>query len=234
VNVLPFEGRTHREVERLLPWYASATLEPDEHHLVHAHLSECAQCRAELAALRAQFDAIDDDTSTHDAHATDHDWHRLRNRLHAQRQAAARSPWQRARSGWRTAAPWMRVAVAAQLAVVAVLGAFLMGETLLGGPLLRDPAPQTEYRTLSATPAAPVSNDDTLLVVFDPRLTDAQLRELLGANHARIVDGPNTAGAFLVAAPKGQADLVRNALRASPGVAMAERLAPPSSQAETR
>jgi len=67
-----------------------------------------------------------------------------------------------------------------------------------------------------------------LLVVFDPRLTDAQLRELLGANHARIVDGPNTAGAFLVAAPKGQADLVRNALRASPGVAMAERLAPPA------
>jgi hypothetical protein len=29
-----------------------------------------------------------------------------------------------------------------------------------------------------------------------------------------------------VAAPPGQADLVRNPLRASPGVAMAERLAP--------
>jgi len=227
-HVLPFEGRTHREVERLLPWYANATLDPAEHELVHAHLSECAQCRADLAVLRAQLDVIDDATSTHDARATDDDWHRLRNRLHAQRQAATRSPWQRARSGWRTAAPWMRVAVAAQLAVVAVLGAFLLGE-----PLLRESAPQPEYRTLSASTAAPISNDDTLLVVFDPRLTDAQLRELLGANHARIVDGPNTAGAFLVAAPKGQADLVRNALRASPGVAMAERLAPPA-QAEPR
>jgi hypothetical protein len=228
VNVLPFEGRTHREVERLLPWYANATLEPVEHALVHAHLSECAQCRADLAVLRAQLDAIDEDAPAHDARATDDDWHRLRNRLHAQRQAATRSPWQRARSGWRTAAPWMRVAVAAQLAVVAVLGAFVASESLL------EPAPQPEYRTLSAAPAAAVSNDDTLLVVFDPRLTDAQLRELLGANHARIVDGPNTAGAFLVAAPEGQADLVRNALRASPGVAMAERLAPPPGKAESR
>lgn len=227
MNVLPFEGRTHREAERLLPWYANGTLEATEHKLVHAHLSECPACRADLAALRAQFDALDDDRSTHPS--TDHDWHRLHHRLHAQRQAAASSPLQRARTGWRTAAPWMRVAVAAQFAVVAVLGAFLLGE-----PLLRDAAPpQPEYRTLSASPAAPVSNDDTLLVVFDPRLTDAQLRELLGANHARIVDGPNTAGAFLVAAPKGQADLVRNALRASPGVAMAERLAPPA-QAESR
>jgi len=227
VNVLPFEGRTHRETERLLPWYANGTLDAGEHELVHAHLSECAACRADLALLRAQFDVIDEEDDASRA-STDDDWHRLRNRLHAHRQAAARSPVQRARSGWRNAAPWMRVAVAAQLAVVAVLGAFLVGV-----PLQRETAPQPEYRTLSATPAAPVSNDDTLLVVFDPRLTDAQLRELLGANHARIVDGPNTAGAFLVAAPQGQAELVRNALRASPGVAMAERLAPPA-KPETR
>ena len=220
-HVLPFEGRSHRDVERLLPWYANATLDASERDLVHAHLSECAQCRSELATLHAQMDALDDDPS-HDA-ATDHDWHRLRGRLHVQRPAAARSPWMRARCGWRTAAPWMRVALAAQLAVVAVLGAFLLRDAT-------PTQPEAAYRTLSASNAVPVSNDDTLLVVFDPRLTDAQLRELLGANHARIVDGPNTAGAFLVAAPTGQAELVRNALRASPGVAMAERLAPPGQE----
>ena len=51
-HVLPFEGRSHRDVERLLPWYANATLAPAERDLVYAHLSECAQCRTELAVLR--------------------------------------------------------------------------------------------------------------------------------------------------------------------------------------
>lgn len=220
-HVLPFEGRSHRDVERLLPWYANATLEPAERDLVHAHLSECAQCRSELAALLAQMDALEDDVQREST--LDHDWHRLRGRLHAQRQAAARSPWMRARSGWRNAAPWMRAALAAQLAIVAVLAAFLMRDAT---PV----QPEAAYRTLSASNAVPVSNDDTLLVVFDPRLTDAQLRELLGANHARIIDGPNTAGAFLVAVPAGQAELVRNSLRASTGVAMVERLAPPAQE----
>jgi hypothetical protein len=144
--------------------------------------------------------------------------------MHQRLHAARRSPivrfesLRRVRTGWNNAAPWIRVALAAQCAVVAVLAAFA----------LRTPAapePQA-FHTLSAAPS-PVSSQDTLLVVFDPRLTDAQLRELLGANHARIVDGPNATGAFLVATPPGQAEPVRNALRASPGVAMAERLAPP-------
>ena len=52
-HVLPFEGHAHRDVERLLPWYANATLDPDEDARVRAHLIECAACRAELATLRA-------------------------------------------------------------------------------------------------------------------------------------------------------------------------------------
>jgi hypothetical protein len=117
----------------------------------------------------------------------------------------------------------MRVALAAQCAVVAVLVVFLVRTERAP----RDDAPGQDqaFQTLSATPA-PRATADTMLVVFDPRLTDAQLRELLGANHARIVDGPNAAGAFLVAAPSGHAEPVRNALRASPGVVMAELLAP--------
>ena len=45
--------------------------------------------------------------------------------------------------------------------------------------------------------------------------------------HARIVDGPNAAGAYLIATPPGQAEVVRHALRESRVVSMAERLAPP-------
>ena len=222
-RILSFEGHAHRDVERLLPWYANATLDDEDIVLVEAHLEHCEPCRAELAAMRAVIDA---GKATHvhaqareDARDADHAWSHMRQRLHAARRApSTRFDFSRVRDGWRGSAPWMRIALAAQCAAVVVLAAFV---------LRTEPAPPPQtFHTLSATPS-PVSSQDTLLVVFDPRLTDAQLRELLGANHARIVDGPNATGAFLVATPPGQAEPVRNALRASPGVAMAERLAPP-------
>jgi hypothetical protein len=228
-RILNFEGHAHRDVERLLPWYANATLDDAETAQVDRHLADCAACRAELVALRAMIDAgdalhaIEDARDLHardvDTRDVDRGWSHMRQRLHAARRAPApRFDFRRVRDGWTGAAPWMRIALAAQCAAVVVLAAFAFRDA--GAP-----APQT-FHTLSATPAQ-ASSQDTLLVVFDPRLTDAQLRELLGANHARIVDGPNATGAFLVAAPAGQAEPVRNALRASPGVAMAERLAPP-------
>ena len=37
----------------LLPWHVNGTLEPGEEALVEAHLAECAECRADLAANRA-------------------------------------------------------------------------------------------------------------------------------------------------------------------------------------
>lgn len=214
-HVLPFEGHAHRDVERLLPWYANATLDADEEARVRAHLLECAACRAELSGLRG---VIDLPPPAMDPRETDRGWARMHQRLHAARRTpGARFDWRRVRAGWSGTPAWLRVGIAAQFAFIAVLAMFLLGDP--------QPAPQT-YTTLSATPA-PHASRDTLLVVFDPRTTDAQLRELLGASRARIVDGPNAAGAFLVAVPPGQAELVRNALRASPGVAMAERLAPP-------
>ncbi|KGQ18253.1 zf-HC2 domain containing protein [Lysobacter dokdonensis DS-58] len=213
-RVLNFEGHAHRDVERLLPWYANATLEGDDDARVRAHLLECAACRADLATMRALMDHA----PVADARDIDRGWIRMRDRLHAARyRPAAKFDWLRVRSGWSATPAWLRVALAAQCAFIAVLAMFLVGEPR--------PAAHT-FTTLSATPA-PRASQDTLLVVFDPRITDAQLRELLGANRARIVDGPNAAGAFLLATPPGQADAVRNALRASPGVAMAERLAPP-------
>ena len=227
-HVVPFEGHAHRDAERLLPWYANDTLDADERARVHRHLSECAACRAELAMLLPLAELPDAGEAPRDAGDVERDWLRLRGRLHAQQRASSARGFQRMRSGWRTSAPWMRVAIAAQCALVAVLVAALFQSARdPAAPVVADTRDDAPYRTLSVD-AAPtyVERNDSLLVVFDPRLTDAQLRDLLGANHARIVDGPNAAGAFVVAAPAGQAELVRNALRASPGVAMAERLAP--------
>jgi hypothetical protein len=49
------------------------------------------------------------------------------------------------------------------------------------------------YRTLGAVPAA---NPGNLVIVFDPRTDESRMRRLLLASQARIVDGPNDAGAY--------------------------------------
>ena len=212
-RVLPFAGRAHTDVERMLPWYANGTLDADDAERVRLHLLECAACREELSCLRTIMDVV---LPVETAREADRDWLRLRDRLNTMRNDPATPlDLRRIRQGWQSTPAWLQVALAAQCAFIAVLAAFLF----------RAPEPAS-FTTLSATASRDVAHD-TLLVVFDPRITDAQLRELLGAHHARIVDGPNATGAYLVATPPGQAEVVRHALRASPGVSMAERLAPP-------
>jgi len=141
----------------------------------------------------------------------------------AQRAPAVRDRWSRVRHAWRETMPWMRIALGAQAAMLLVLGTLLLGVFLFR--MERTPAPPAVYRTLSAPAAAP-TNTNRVLVVFDSRMTEAQMRALLAQVHGRIVDGPNAAGAFLVATDPGQAELVRNTLRASPGVEIAELLGP--------
>jgi anti-sigma factor RsiW len=217
-RVLPFEGRGHRAIALLLPWYANGTLAEDEHLRVHTHLAECAECRREVEAMRALM-ADSQEASAADAVDLDRDWQRLRSRVHAtQRAPAVRDRWSRLLSAWRETAPWMRIALGAQAAMLVVLGTFVFR-------VERAPPPEAAYRTLSSAPAM-ATKADRVLVVFDSRMTQAQMRALLAQVHGRIVDGPNEAGAFLVATEPGQAEIVRNALRAASGVEIAELLSP--------
>ncbi|BCT92635.1 hypothetical protein LYSHEL_16590 [Lysobacter helvus] len=219
-RVLSFEGRGHRAIALLLPWYANGTLSQDEHLRVQAHLAECAACRQDVEAMRT---LIDDGPAHVEAPDVDRDWQRLRGRLHAtQRAPVLRARWPRLRTAWRGTLPWTRIALGAQAAMLVLLGVFAFR---------RETAPDAPfaYRTLSA-PTVAANKADRVLVVFDSRLTEAQLRALLAQVHGRIVDGPNEAGAFLIATDPGQSQSVRDALRASPGVEIAELLAP----AETR
>lgn len=209
-RVLDFEMHTHHEAQRLLPWLANGTLESGEHGWLQEHLDHCADCRRGLQDLQALRAAIlESGPSPADADAG---WQRMRSRIVALRGDAPAAERGTRVSRRRRAPRWLAWTVAAQALLVAGLAIAWWG--------LRAPAPA--YHTLGSTPL-PVGD---LLVVFDPRISEAQLRRLLDASDARIVDGPTDAGAYVLSVPEGRAERVRDALRAAPGVTMVESLAP--------
>ena len=217
-SILPFEGRRHVEAQRLLPWLLSGRLEEDERAWLEPHMAGCSDCRRELEQLRALREACvqaGDDAPGDGggdafavSSAADRGWRRLRPLLQ-------RSRPQRDEAWRRPAAPrprWLGWAVAAQAATLAALAVALW----------QQPAP-ARYRTLGALPATPSGN---LVIAFDPRLDEAHLRRLLLASQARIVDGPNEAGAYVLSVPPSRLAMVRDALRAAPGVTLVAGLGP--------
>jgi hypothetical protein len=73
------------------------------------------------------------------------------------------------------------------------------------------------FHTLSARPAVPAPSD-AVVVVFDGATTEARIQALLRALDARIVDGPNTRGAYTLEVPAGRQGAVLRALEGEPEV----------------
>lgn len=205
-RVLQLDALAHREAESLLPWLVNGTLDDAERERVQRHLADCPHCRQSVDEWRAVQDACGDAAA--DGEAT-RDFLRLRARL--QDEPHANSPRAMPR-------PWLRYALAAQWLLIAGLA----GVLLVAG---RNDA---RYRTLGDAPA-PVSADDTLVVVFDARTSAAQIQNLLRAQDARIIDGPTATGAYVLVVPDGHRDAARAALHKASGVALVESLAPAAS-----
>jgi anti-sigma factor RsiW len=212
-RVLPFACSQHREVERLLPWLVNGTLDDDERVRVERHLDACIDCQQQ----RAQWQALQETCATSTAPAIDPmpAFTRLRSRLQTPRARPPVSRWRAMCSAWTTAPPWLRTAVAAPCAMLLALGGLWLAHE-----------PAAPYRTLGDTPAAsPLPTTDArLVVVFEPGASQAQTQQLLRASQARIIDGPNDVGAFVLAVPATRVSSVRDALRAAPGVRMVEAL----------
>ena len=212
-RVLPFAGSRHRQAERLLPWLVNGTLDDDERELVQRHVDACADCRQQLT----QWQAMQVACAAPTAPAPDPmpSFTRLRSRLQLPRARPPVSRWSAMRDAWTTAPPWLRGAVAAPCALLlALAGAWFERE---------QPAP---YRTLGDMPAAEPAADARLVVVFEPGASQARTQQLLRASQARIVDGPNEVGAYVLAVPATRVASVRDALRGAPGVTLVESLDP--------
>ena len=212
-HVFPFSAHSHDEAQRLLPWLATGALDEEEREWVERHLVSCEDCREELARLEALRKACAEQCEADAASFEDVDraWQRMRRKL----PSAGKRP-----AGWREALRlhgvrtprWVAGALAAQAVLLVAFGALIFWPQRT----------ERTYHTLSSTPA---SNAGNLVIMFDPQLSEARMRRLLDASDARIVDGPNEAGAYVLAVPASRIETVRDALRAAPGVVMVESLA---------
>lgn len=184
----------HEKAQMALPWYANGTLEPDENAALEAHLAECEECRADLAANRA----------LRELYAETPVQGRPRQPARLAPATGASSHLGRwLTSGWGKATQLALAAAAAVTLVVVVT------------PNQRD----DEYRLLGSDDAAGQGN---AIVLFAPDTAERELRGALERAGARLVDGPTASGAYIVQVPEQHRAAALAALRASPRVVLAE------------
>ena len=89
-----------------------------------------------------------------------------------------------------------------------------------------DPAPYRPalYQTLGS---APTQTPGNAIVIFRPNTNEAALRHDLDSAHARIVDGPTEAGAYVLRIAPDIRDVSVAALRRQPDVVLARPLDSP-------
>jgi hypothetical protein len=123
-------------------------------------------------------------------------------------------------AGW-TAPPRRRFAWIA--AVGAVLAASVVIALVTVAPTRLEP----RFGAYHALGAAPEPPGVELIVVFQPERREREMRAVLSASHARIVDGPTAAGAYVLRVPVGEGAQALATLRHDPSVQLAESLGGP-------
>src|SRR5258706_6164164 len=204
-DVIPLRSDRHQEALELLPWYVTGRIEPADRVKVETHLADCAQCRAELASERNLRTAVAElplDAGLGFA--------ALRRRLnvtrpprHRSRVAAivrhvARLP---GTSGWM---------LAAQAAAVLLVVSLSLTSSDKSVP---------QYRTLGS---APMHVPGNMIVMFRPNTSEQDLRRILTGADARVVDGPTSAGAYMLVVPIAVRTQTLAKLRAQTEVVIAQ------------
>jgi hypothetical protein len=200
------EGDAHDETQQLLPWLLAGTLEGPELERVQAHLGNCERCRADVdweRSLRVAGMQREPVLDPNRALA------QLLPRLGPQEaRDDTRGLWKRALAA--NDSNWLRALAAAQLAVIAVLALLLV----------RPGDDNASYRGLGAAGHAQAK----LVVVFNPDTPERELRRILQACDARVVDGPTVTDAYVLAVPQPRQASTLRRLRAEPAVTLAQPL----------
>ena len=76
------------------------------------------------------------------------------------------------------------------------------------------PGASAAFRNLRREPEAPSDGRGSLVVVFDPATSQAEVQRILRSAGARIVDGPTQANAYVLEVPVGQTGRAAQAIKA--------------------
>jgi hypothetical protein len=185
----------------LLPWRVNGTLDPAEAALFDAHLAECAECQADLAAETALCAGLASMPTPELARRT---------RAIPRPRSATRSPG--ARPGFLARRVSLAWALAAPAAAAAAVVLFFTLQ-----PIERDPG--ADYRLLGSRGRDVAGN---VIVMFAPDTTDRELRAALGQVDGRIVDGPTASGAYIVRVVPAERPAALARLRGAEPVVLAE------------
>lgn len=210
-QILAINDNVHDQVQKLLPWFVVGTLRGEEQALVNQHLNVCAECQADFAwQCKLQTMEPTGEEFSDGAPDIDRAFARLRQRIDTGNATSTEKLSWFSSLGW-TLRPWMQLALAAQLLLIVALVGFIAVPK-------NNPA---SYRALGAG-AVGSSN---LVVVFSPDTSELDLRRMINAADARIVDGPTVTDAYLLHVPDDKVDTAFHTLRAEHQVTLVEVLA---------
>jgi anti-sigma factor RsiW len=202
VSLRPSE---HVAVQRLLPWHVNGTLAADETARVEAHLAACEECRHDLACereLAREVALLPLDV--------DEGWQAM----------AIRLPDQSANDAGRRLPLFSRAGPVGWAAGGALAASVALAVAVLG--LQQAPAPDRTFHTLGSSAAA---RPGQVIVLFRPETTEQQMRTILAAQGARVVDGPTAAGAYVLRFDGRSPTEAVSSLRQASEVALAEPIA---------
>lgn len=197
MRLYPCDDPEHRTAAELLPWFVNGTLERHEQARVARHLLDCIACNKELEALREVRALLLRDRALGTPGLPDAS------------DGARRDVPARDLDARRSLVRWRGLA-AAQLALIAILGVALL---MRGQPAL--------YHTLAA-PTVAIAGEDTVIVVFDGRVPEKDVRDAILGVRARIVDGPGPSGDYTLHVSSSERDRAIARLRSQRGVLLAE------------
>ena len=226
------DERIHQRIWELTPWYANGTLPDADRERVEDHAAGCRRCQEEIETclrMAAAIKGLGEVTpSPHpvqlqrvlarigeaeQAESRERTKHGVPRRTLAALVAAAPRPW--------------RGALAAQAAIIVVLAGLLFWSGLRGARPAASAAsaPPATYQTLSDPAPPPAAGGRVALhVMFSPRATEKEIRDLLLAVHGELTAGPSPFGVYTVevAAAGHPASVVLTRLRSDSVVILAE------------
>jgi anti-sigma factor RsiW len=206
MRLFRFDDPVHVEASSLLAWYANGTLEATEQARVDRHIRECAACSREVEELRRLQTLLRGEEAER---RTAVSRQRARALLDHEERSSLRAG--RPARKWRALPGWALAALVLQSVLLVLLTVVLFA---------RPPA-EPLYHALGGRPAAS-AGADAVVVVFDAERPQHEMRALLQALSARIVDGPDAAGAYTLQISPERHSEALSVLRSHRGVLLAE------------